>query len=125
MDTRLWGHVIIDPEKCSSCQMCATFCPTEAIRKFGDAATAAETGKPFGIDHYTGAACSVIAARISAPRARLRFRTDVFATDVTKRGRSERIPMKPRKRKVNDPKSIVNAMSDLLGVPTSTRGRGR
>ena len=23
MDTRLWGHVIIDPEKCSSCQMCA------------------------------------------------------------------------------------------------------
>ena len=25
--------------------------------------------------------------------------------------------MKPRKRKVNDPKSIVNAMSDLLGVP--------
>ena len=41
-------------EKCTSCQMCATFCPTEAIHKFGDAATAAETGKPFGIDHYTG-----------------------------------------------------------------------
>ena len=36
---------------------------------------------------------------------------------MTKRGRSERIPMKPRKRKVNDPKSIVNAMSALLGVP--------
>ena len=29
MDTRLWGHVIIDPEKCSSCQMCATFCHRE------------------------------------------------------------------------------------------------
>ena len=27
IETRLWGHVIIDPEKCSSCQMCATFCP--------------------------------------------------------------------------------------------------
>ena len=37
IDTRLFGHVIIDPEKCTSCQMCATFCPTEAIRKFGDA----------------------------------------------------------------------------------------
>ena len=31
INTRLWGHVIIDPEKCSSCQMCATFCPTGAI----------------------------------------------------------------------------------------------
>ena len=28
IETRLWGHVIIDPELCSSCQMCATFCPT-------------------------------------------------------------------------------------------------
>lgn len=54
IDTRLFSHVIIDSEKCTSCQMCATFCPTEAIRKFGDAATAAETGRPFGIDHYTG-----------------------------------------------------------------------
>ena len=36
MDTRLWGHVIIDPEKCSSCQMCATFCPTGAIAKYAD-----------------------------------------------------------------------------------------
>lgn len=70
IDTRLFGHVIIDPEKCTSCQMCATFCPTEAIRKFGDAATAAETGKPFGIDHYTAAACSAIAARTSARRTR-------------------------------------------------------
>lgn len=48
IDTRLFSHVIIDSEKCTSCQMCATFCPTEAIRKFGDAATAAETGRPFG-----------------------------------------------------------------------------
>ena len=50
IDTRLFGHVIIDGEKCTSCQMCATFCPTEAIRKFGDAATAAETGKPKSSD---------------------------------------------------------------------------
>ena len=117
MDTRLWGHVIIDPEKCSSCQMCATFCPTEAIRKFGDAATAAETGKPFGIDHYTGRCVQCHCCEDICPTGALTLSTDVFATDVTKRGRSERIPMKPRKRKVNDPKSIVNAMSDLLGVP--------
>lgn len=115
--TRLFGHVIIDGEKCTSCQMCATFCPTEAIRKFGDAATAAETGKPFGIDHYTGRCVQCHCCEDICPTGALTLSTDVFATDVTKRGRSERIPMKPRKRKVNDPKSIVNAMSDLLGVP--------
>lgn len=117
IDTRLFGHVIIDGEKCTSCQMCATFCPTEAIHKFGDAATAAETGKPFGIDHYTGRCVQCHCCEDICPTGALTLSTDVFATDVTKRGRSERIPMKPRKRKVNDPKSIVNAMSDLLGVP--------
>lgn len=117
IDTRLFGHVIIDGEKCTSCQMCATFCPTEAIHKFGDAATAAETGKPFGIDHYTGRCVRCHCCEDICPTGALTLSTDVFATDVTKRGRSERIPMKPRKRKVNDPKSIVNAMSDLLGVP--------
>ena len=117
IDTRLFGHVIIDGEKCTSCQMCATFCPTEAIHKFGDAATAAEAGKPFGIDHYTGRCVQCHCCEDICPTGALTLSTDVFATDVTKRGRSERIPMKPRKRKVNDPKSIVNAMSDLLGVP--------
>ncbi|MFR3092670.1 MAG: 4Fe-4S binding protein [Eggerthella lenta] len=27
--------MIIDPEKCSSCQMCATFCPTGPSRNRG------------------------------------------------------------------------------------------
>ena len=117
MDTRLWGHVIIDPEKCTSCQMCATFCPTEAIHKFGDAATAAETSKRFGIDHYTGRCVQCRCCEDICPTGALTLSTDVFAADVTKRGRSERIPMKPRARKVNDPKSIVNAMSALLNVP--------
>lgn len=117
IDTRLFGHVIIDGEKCTSCQMCATFCPTEAIRKFGDADAAAATGKPFGIDHYTGRCVQCHCCEDICPTGALTLSTDVFATDVTRRGRSERIEMRPRKRKVNDPKSIVNAMSDLLGVP--------
>lgn len=29
--TTLWGRVEIDPEKCKSCRMCATFCPTGAL----------------------------------------------------------------------------------------------
>ena len=44
--TRLWGHVVIDTDKCTSCRMCATFCPTGAIVKFD-----APDGT-FGIDHY-------------------------------------------------------------------------
>ena len=76
--------------------MCATFCPTEAIRKFGDAATAAETGKPFGIDHYTGRCVQCHCCEDICPTSALTLSTDVFATDVTKRGRSERIEMRPR-----------------------------
>ena len=36
IETRLAGCVVIDGTKCSSCQMCATFCPTGAISKFDD-----------------------------------------------------------------------------------------
>lgn len=32
VDTRLWGHVVIDTDACASCQMCAVFCPTGALR---------------------------------------------------------------------------------------------
>ena len=37
VDTRLWGHVVIDTDACASCQMCAVFCPTGALAKFTDA----------------------------------------------------------------------------------------
>lgn len=48
LETRLWGCVVIDGTKCSSCQMCATFCPTGAISKYLD-----EDGS-FGVTHYPG-----------------------------------------------------------------------
>lgn len=117
IDTRLFGHVIIDEGKCVSCQMCATFCPTEAIRKFGDAETASDTGKPFGVDHFTGRCVQCHCCEDICPTGALTLSTDVFATDVTKRSRSERIEMRPRVRKVNDPKSIVHAMSALIDCP--------
>ncbi len=46
LHSRLWGWVIIDGAKCSSCRMCATFCPTGAITKFDDA------DGTFGVYHY-------------------------------------------------------------------------
>lgn len=45
LSTRLWGCVVIDGRKCSSCRMCATFCPTGALRKFD------HDDGTFGIDH--------------------------------------------------------------------------
>ncbi|MGN0038841.1 MAG: 4Fe-4S binding protein [Coriobacteriales bacterium] len=48
LQTRLWGCMVIDATKCSSCQMCATFCPTGAIKKYHD-----EDGT-FGVTHYPG-----------------------------------------------------------------------
>ena len=33
IETRLWGRVNIDVERCKGCLMCATFCPTGAISK--------------------------------------------------------------------------------------------
>lgn len=35
--TRLWGNVEIDTQKCSSCFMCTTFCPTGALKKSEEA----------------------------------------------------------------------------------------
>ncbi len=37
VECRLAGAVVIDATRCDSCRMCATFCPTGAIRKFDDA----------------------------------------------------------------------------------------
>lgn len=46
VDTRLWGHVIIDFSRCKSCKMCAVFCPTGALCKYDD-----QQGS-MGIEHY-------------------------------------------------------------------------
>lgn len=117
VDTRLFGRVIIDAGKCTSCMMCATFCPTEAIHKFGDPDTAKETGKPCGIEHYSGRCVQCHCCENVCPTGALALSTDVLAADITKRTCSARIGMHPRKRKMNDPKSILNTMRTLIASP--------
>lgn len=41
INSRIIGSITIDGDACTSCRMCATFCPTGAIRKLGE-----------GIPHY-------------------------------------------------------------------------
>lgn len=48
VETRVIGAVSIDAEKCSSCRMCAVFCPTGAIKKIDE-------GGVFGIVHRPSA----------------------------------------------------------------------
>ena len=36
VETRVIGAVSIDAQKCSSCRMCAVFCPTGAIKKLDE-----------------------------------------------------------------------------------------
>lgn len=48
VETRVVGKMHIDPEKCTSCRMCAVFCPTGAIVKVDEPGT-------FGIFHRPAA----------------------------------------------------------------------
>ena len=48
VESRVIGAVSIDTEKCSSCRMCAVFCPTGAIKKLDE-------GDVFGIMHRPSA----------------------------------------------------------------------
>lgn len=108
MDTRLWGHVIIDPEKCSSCQMCATFCPTGAIAKYaGEDGSIGVTHRP--VDCVKCRCCTDI-----CPEGALELSDEVFAVDLLS-GAQERYPMKPLKNPPGNPHQIWHSMKDLLG----------
>ena len=109
IDTRLWGHVVIDPEKCTSCQMCATFCPTGAIRKWqGEDGT-------FGVEHYPGdcvkCRCCTDICRTDA----LWLSDEVFAVDLLS-GAVDRYEMAPLKNPPSNPHSILHSMKDLIGI---------
>lgn len=109
IETRLWGHVVIDPEKCTSCQMCATFCPTGAIRKWQG-----EDGA-FGVEHYPGDCvkchCCADICRTNA----LWLSDEVFAVDLLS-GAVDRYEMVPLKNPPSNPHSILHSMKDLIGI---------
>ncbi len=109
IETRLWGHVIIDPDKCSSCQMCATFCPTGAISKF------TEEDGTFGVEHFPGDCVKCRCCTDICPQGALTLSDEVFAVDLLS-GAVERYEMKPLEHPVGDPHQIWYTMRDLLGT---------
>lgn len=109
INTRLWGHVVIDTDLCTSCQMCATFCPTGAIMKFND-----EDGT-FGIEHYPGDCVKCRCCTDICPEGALTLSDEVFAVDLLS-GSVDRYEMAPIKNPPGNPHAILNSMRDLIGI---------
>ncbi len=103
VNTRLWGYVVIDGTKCSSCRMCATFCPTAAIRKFDE-----EDGT-FGVDHSPIDCVKCGSCRDICPENAIRLIDDVKSSFLMN-GQLHHYVMRPRTVKLNDPQQIFNTM---------------
>jgi len=108
--TRLWGHVVIDTDKCTSCRMCATFCPTGAIVKFD-----APDGT-FGVDHYAADCVKCLCCQAIC-RTQAIVVEDAVPANVLVNAVPERHVMRPVRVPKGGVHSIVNSMRDLLGLP--------
>ena len=108
--TRLWGHVVIDTDKCTSCRMCATFCPTGAIVKFD-----APDGT-FGVDHYAADCVKCLCCQTIC-RAQAIVVEDAVPANVLVNAVPERHVMRPVRVPKGGVHSIMNSMRDLLGLP--------
>ena len=108
--TRLWGHVVIDTDKCTSCRMCATFCPTGAIVKFDT------PDGTFGVDHYAADCVKCLCCQTIC-RAQAIVVEDAVPANVLVNAVPERHVMRPVRVSKGGEHSIVNSMRDLLGLP--------
>ncbi len=112
--TRLWGCTVIDGVKCSSCQMCATFCPTGAISKFED-----EDGT-FGVNHYPGDCVKCRSCEDVCKEDAIMIMDDVPPSYLLE-GTIHRYVMKPRAVELDDPHQIVNTMQQYIDFPIYER----
>lgn len=108
--TRLWGHVVIDTDKCTSCRMCATFCPTGAIVKFDT------PDGTFGIDHYAADCVKCLCCQTIC-RSQAIVVEDTVPANVLVNAVPERHLMRPVRVPKGGVHSIMNSMRDLLGLP--------
>lgn len=108
--TRLWGHVVIDTDKCTSCRMCATFCPTGAIVKFDT------PDGTFGIDHYAADCVKCLCCQTIC-RSQAIVVEDTVPANALVNAVPERHVMRPVRVPKGGVHSIMNSMRDLLGLP--------
>lgn len=114
--TRLWGCVVIDGAKCSSCRMCATFCPTGAIRKFdfSDAAEASGVSDAtFGVDHFPGDCVKCGSCRDVCPEQAIQLLDEVKPSYLLD-GAVHHYAMRPRPVLLGDAQQIMNTMRQRM-----------
>lgn len=102
LDTRLWGHIVIDFSACESCRMCAVFCPTGAICKFED-----EEGRK-GIEHYVAECVHCRLCEDICPAHAITSESSVPAVQLA-HGETERYPM-PEPKWHTGPDQILRRM---------------
>ena len=106
--TRLWGQVRIDSSKCVSCRMCATFCPTGAIAKYGK-----QDSDDFGVEHYPGDCVKCNTCRDICPADAITILDDVQAPFLLG-GEVHAFPMLPRAVELNNEHQIINTVRSFI-----------
>ena len=104
--TRLWGHAVIDEQACSSCTMCAVFCPTAALSKFQD-------GESRGLAHAPGLCSKCRCCEDICPAHAIHISDEVFARDILD-GVVERHPLQDRSDEKGGPDAIRNSMKKQI-----------
>ena len=112
VETRLWGHVIIDGDACTGCRMCATFCPTGALYKYTDEANPDDTG----IEHSPADCVKCRCCEDICPAHAITISDAVFAVDLME-GAVERYPMVPEKVHRTNSHSIYSKVKAIIGDP--------
>lgn len=107
VDTRLWGHVIIDTDTCASCQMCAVFCPTAALTKFVDA------DGTFGVEHRPSDCVKCRSCESICPADAIEISEEVFAVDLMG-GVTDRYVMRPRAVQHDTPHTIWHTAQRMM-----------
>lgn len=113
LQTRLWGCVVIDATKCSSCQMCATFCPTGAISKYRD-----EDGT-FGVTHFPGDCVKCGSCRDICKEGAVML-LDSVAPSYLLDGVVHRYIMRPRPVELG-PHQMKDTMQQYMDIPIYER----
>ena len=114
IDVPLWSEAVIDVETCSTCRMCATFCPTGANFKF-----CTKSGK-VGIKHQVRKCVNCRLCQDICPTGALTLSEEVFASDIAENV-VERFLMKGTEGKMTHDtmeRSVGGIMKDE-GVPVT------
>lgn len=107
VDTRLWGHVVIDTDACASCQVCAVFCPTGALAKF----TCADG--TFGVEHRPSDCVKCRSCEAICPANAIEISEEVFAVDLLG-GVTDRYAMRPRAVQHDTPHTIWHTAQRMM-----------